>query len=425
MLRLRKLLWMLALGSVLYAITPATIPSKHLNIPVGSYKLPNTSATIGPVSMGGQAPGKTGLPRKLGKSNHEPRIKSRRERVRQVLEDFRATSGFPGGIVGVYYANGSSFAIAVGHSDRERKIPMKETDLLHGGSAGKTFFAALALQLVAERRLALDNKISKYLSGEAWFAGLPNSSTITVRMLLNHTSGLNGYGDSFMSALVESPGKEHSPLEAIKSISGAKPVNAAGAAFFYSDINYQVLAFVIEHVTGRSAYDEIRRRILRPLHLNRIVPADRPKIHGLVPGYAGAKNPFGGDKMLVNGTLTFDPRFEWGGGGFVTNPRDLARWLANFCQGQAFSPKLLPEVLRTVDAPDLGKGSSSGLGVEVEPTPLGDAYGHGGFFPGYFTQVRWYPRERIAVAIQINTSDGTMVNRSLKEVVDSLANAAR
>jgi D-alanyl-D-alanine carboxypeptidase len=295
---------------------------------------------------------------------------------------------------------------------------------MHGGSVGKTFFAALALQLVAEGRLALDDKISKYLGKEPWFAGLPNANEITVRMLMNHTSGLAPFGDTFMQDLVASPAKERSPLEAVKSISGAKPLNAAGAAFFYSDINYQVLAFVTEHVTGRPAYAEIRRRILRPLGLTLIVPADRSKIPGLIPGYAGPKNPFGGDKMIVNGGLTFNPRFEWGGGGFVTNPRDLARWIACFTEGRAFSPKLLPEVLTTVDAPDLGKGSRSGLGIEVEQTPLGEAYGHGGFFPGYFTQVRWYPKERIAVALQINTSDGSVVKRSLKDVVDDLAKAA-
>lgn len=351
-------------------------------------------------------------------------IDSRRASVRRVLADFRSASGFPGAIAGVCYADAASFGAAVGYSDREAETPIRETDLMHGGSAGKTLFAALALQLVGEGRLSLDDKISKYLGKEPWFAGLPNAGTITVRMLLNHTSGMPGYGDSFMRALVDSPTKERSPLDAVKSILGAKPVHAAGAAFSYSDINYQVLAFVVEHVTGTSAYDEIGRRILKPLGLMRIVPADRPAIPGLIPGYAGAKNPFGGDKMVVNGQLRFDPRFEWGGGGFVTNPRDLARWIADFCEGRAFSPKLLPEVLTTVDAPELGKGARSGLGVEVEQTPLGEAYGHGGYFPGYFTQVRWYPGKRIAVALQINTSDDSLVKRSLKDMLDDLARAA-
>lgn len=351
-------------------------------------------------------------------------IKTRRESVRRVLQGFRTASGFPGAIAGVYYADGASFAVAVGYSDRDAKTPMKETDLMHGGSVGKTLFAALAVQLVAEGRLSFNDKVSKYLGKEPWFDGLPNASTITVRMLLNHTSGLSGYGDSFMRALVESPGKVRSPLEAVKSISGAKPLNAAGAAFSYSDINYQLLAFVVEHITGRPAYDDIRRRILKPLGLTRIVPADRPKIPGLIPGYAGAKNPFGGDKMLVNGSLALDPRFEWGGGGFVTNPRDLARWIADFCEGRAFTSKLLPEILTTVKAEELGKGARSGIGVEVEQTPIGEAYGHGGYFPGYFTQVRWYPREGIAVALQINTSDESLLRRSLKDVLDDLAKAA-
>ena len=351
-------------------------------------------------------------------------LKSRSEAVRHVLETFRTESGFPGAIAGVYLSDGTSFAIAVGNSDRESKTPMNETDLMHAGSVGKTFFAALALQLVADGRLALDDKISKYLETEPWFAGLPNANEITVRMLLNHTSGLAPFGETFVKALVESPAKERTPLEAVKSISGAKGLNHAGAAFSYSDINYQVLAFVTEHTTGKPAYDEIRRRLLKPLGLNRIVPADRRSIPGLIAGYAGPKNPFGGDKMLVDGLLTFDPRFEWGGGGFVTNSLDLARWISYFCDGRAFSPKLMPEVLTTVDAPDLGKGSRSGLGIEIEPTPLGEAYGHGGFFPGYFSQVRWYPRERIGVALQLNTSDDSMVKRSLKEVVDELASAA-
>src|SRR4029078_9981599 len=117
-------------------------------------------------------------------------IKSRSDAVRRVLEDFRAESGFPGAIAGVYAADGTSFAVPVGYSDREAKTPMKESDLLHAGSVGKTFFAALALQLIGGGRLAFDDRISKYLGKEPWFAKLPNANDITVRMLMNHTSGL-------------------------------------------------------------------------------------------------------------------------------------------------------------------------------------------------------------------------------------------
>ena len=350
-------------------------------------------------------------------------IYKKRRAVKQLLEGLRNRNGFPGAVAGVCLEDGASFAVAVGYADRDRKTPMRPGDLLHAGSAGKTFFAALALQLVAQGRLSLDDKILRYLSSENWFAQLPNAKDITVRMLLNHTSGIPEYGESFMRDLVQEPSKPRSPLDAVKSVLGAKPVNAAGAAFSYTDVNYQLLGFVIERVTGRRAYRDIQQRILAPLGLKRIIPADRPRIAGLVPGYAGAKNPFGGDRMLVGGALVLDPRFEWGGGGFVTNAEDLACWLAAFSTGRAFDSRLLPEVLATVEATGLGQGARSGLGIEVEDSPLGKAYGHGGYFPGYFTQAYWYPAKRIAVAVQINTSDESLVKQSLKEMVNELTGA--
>jgi D-alanyl-D-alanine carboxypeptidase len=191
----------------------------------------------------------------------------------------------------------------------------------------------------------------------------------------------------------------------------------------YSDLNYSVLGLVSESVTGKRAYDEIRRRLLKPLRLGRIIPADRPAIPGLVPGYAGAGNPFGGDEIMKNGKLVLDPRFEWAGGGFVANAEDLARWIAAYCQGRAFNSKLLPEVFKGVDAPPLGAGARYGLGVVIEDTPMGKAYGHGGFFPGYVTWVRWYPERRIAVAVQLNTSDDALITRPIRDVMNDLVKA--
>src|SRR5262247_2668775 len=128
-------------------------------------------------------------------------IQSRREKVQRILREFQDKSGFPGAIAGVYFADGSSLAVAVGYADRDTKKQMRESDRLHAGSVGKTFFAALALQLVSQRRLSLDDPIAKYLGREPWFQHLPNANAITVRMLLNHTSGLPSYGNKFIQEL--------------------------------------------------------------------------------------------------------------------------------------------------------------------------------------------------------------------------------
>jgi D-alanyl-D-alanine carboxypeptidase len=101
-----------------------------------------------------------------------------------------AQGSFPGATLGVVLANGESFGLAVGFSDRDAKKPMTAADRMLAGSTGKTFAAASALQLIAEGRIELDDKIEKYLGREPWFPRLPNSNDITVRQLMNHTSGL-------------------------------------------------------------------------------------------------------------------------------------------------------------------------------------------------------------------------------------------
>jgi D-alanyl-D-alanine carboxypeptidase len=354
-------------------------------------------------------------------SSTQIKIENRRAKIQKVLQEFYDVSKFPGAVVGVAFADGSSSSAAIGYANRDAKTPMRESDLLHAGSVGKTFFAALVLQLIAEKRLELDGRIIKYLGKEAWFSRMPNGEAITVRMLLNHTSGLPPFGSEFMQELARFPSKGRSPLEGVKSILDARPLHPAGTKFSYSDVNYLLLGLAVESVTGRKAYDEIQRRLLKPLNLRRTVPADRPTIPGLVPGYAGAGNPFGGDQIMKDGRLIFDPRFEWAGGGFVSSAEDLARWFAGYCQGRGFDPKLLAEVFAGVDAPELGAGARYGLGVVIQDTPLGEAYGHGGFFPGYVTWVRYYPKRRIAVALQLNTSDDDLIKKSVRDVLNDLA----
>src|SRR5690348_9193685 len=109
------------------------------------------------------------------------------------LDEWHKAGSFPGATLGVVLANGETLSLAVGFSDRDAKTPMTPIDRMLAGSVGKTFAAATALQLVKEGKIGLDDKIEKYLGGESWFSRLPNAKTITVRQLMNHTSGLVRY----------------------------------------------------------------------------------------------------------------------------------------------------------------------------------------------------------------------------------------
>src|SRR5687767_13614130 len=116
-----------------------------------------------------------------------------RDRLQAKFEELHKGGNFPGGTAGIALPDGSVIALAVGVSDRTAATPMKPTDRLLLGSVGKTYASAVALQLVKEGKIGLDDPISKWFGKEPWFPRLPNASRVTVRHLMTHTSGLVRY----------------------------------------------------------------------------------------------------------------------------------------------------------------------------------------------------------------------------------------
>jgi D-alanyl-D-alanine carboxypeptidase len=344
------------------------------------------------------------------------------------LDEWHKAGKFPGATLGVALANGESFGLAVGYSDRDAKTPMKPNDRMLAGSVGKTFAAATALQLVKEGKIGLDDKIEKYLGKEAWFPRLPNAKDVTIRQLMNHTSGLVRYEfkDEFTKYLTEHPMKVWTPEERLAYLFDEKPPFEAGKGWDYSDTNYIVLGMIIERVTGRSFYDEANRRVIKPLKLKDTIPQEGPVMKGVVQGYAGAGNPFGGkDAMIENGKFVINPQLEWTGGGYASTSQDLARWAKMMYEGKAYDASLLPQVLDGVAAPMLGKETKYGLGVIIRKTQAGTSYGHSGFFPGYLTDMMYFPDKKFAIAIQVNTSVpqdlGKPLGRELVELATIIA----
>src|SRR6185503_6725524 len=228
------------------------------------------------------------------------------------LEEWHKAGTFPGATVGVVLANGESFGLAVGYSDVPAKTPMKPGDRMLAGSVGKTFAAATALQLVKEGKINLDDKVEKYLGSEPWFSRLPNAKDITVRQLMNHTSGLVRYEfkDKFTKDLTANPEKRWQPAELLAYLLDEKAPFAAGQGWDYSDTNYIVLGMIIEKVTRKTFYDEANRRLIKPLKLTNTIPQDGLRLAGVVQGYAGPNNPFGGkDEMIQAGKFIINPQF--------------------------------------------------------------------------------------------------------------------
>jgi D-alanyl-D-alanine carboxypeptidase len=330
-----------------------------------------------------------------------------RDELQRALDSLRVAARVPGATLGVALPDGSTIALATGMSDTAARRPMRPTDRMLQGSVGKTYVSAVALQLVHEGRLDLDAPIARWLGGEPWFARLPNARDITVRQLMNHTSGLVRweFDSAAMASLRADPMRPRTPAERLSYVLDRPAPFAAGEGWEYSDTNYIVLGLIIERITGRAYDDELRRRLLEPLGLRNTIPADRPDLPGLANGYAGPRNELGGyDASMRGGRLAVNPQFEWTGGGVASTADDLARWATLLYEGRAFDRSLLPRLLDAVPA-RLGPGARYGLGVIVRETPLGAAWGHSGFFPGYATEMMYLPATRTGLAVQVNATD--------------------
>ena len=331
-----------------------------------------------------------------------------RSSLQAALDEWRASAGIPGATLGVVLNDGTTLGLASGVSDRTKNTPMRADDLLLAGSTGKTFFAAVALQLIESGHLDLDAPISKYLGDRPWFTRLPNARAITVRMLMTHSSGLVRYemNPKFTADLRAQPDKTWTPEEEVAYLLDAEPPFEAGKGWDYSDTNYIVLGMILERVTGTKLYDEVERRFLAPLKLTRVVPSTSRRIPGLVPGYAGSRDPLGlPDEVMTNGVFAINPQFEWTGGGYATSAPDLARWGHALYTAKAISPKMRDLMVASAVPARLGPETGYGLGVIVRrTTPMGTTWGHSGFFPGYQTELVHAVDRGLTLALQINSS---------------------
>lgn len=330
------------------------------------------------------------------------------EQFQRELDRLCQLNRFPGATAAFVLPDGPPAGFATGYADRELATPMRPDSLQLAGGVGKSFVAAVALSVAQDGALNLDDPISKWLGQERWFRRLPNQNYITVRMLLNHTSGIPDHvrDERFIREVRKrfrsDPDFHFSPEQLVQFVLDKDALFAAGRGFSYSDTNYILAGMIIERATQSTYYGELIQRFLTPLRLSLTGPADRRGLPSLANGYVAGGNPFGLPRKTVSrGMLVVNPIYEWTGGGLVSNPQDLARWAQVLYEGKALKRPYLDDLLGSVSPSR--KGRRYALGVEIDSSDLGPMYGHEGSFPGYRTKMAYFPDYRIAVAMQINT----------------------
>jgi D-alanyl-D-alanine carboxypeptidase len=357
----------------------------------------------------------------------ETQVAGLRDRVKAKLDELKSGAEFPGATVAFVLPDGSSASVSTGLSNLEKNIPLKPQDRMLAGSIGKTFVAAVMLQIYQEGKVKLDDKIGRWFGKEAWFARLPNGGDITLRMLMNHSSGIPEHvlNKDFIAALKREPERVCKPEELISYILDAKPLFPAGQGFSYADTNYILVGMIFERVTGKTVYGEISRRVLNPLKLTNTLPSDRMTIPGVITGYSMPNSPFGVEgPVIVDRKFVFNPQMEWTGGGFASTAEDLARWAKALYEGKVLKKETLDQMLTGVEAREgrgSGAGNKYGLAVQIRNSDWGTSYGHGGWFPGYLSEMEYFPEHRVAIAIQFNTDHGRKLKRGARAYIAEVA----
>ncbi|SNY51569.1 serine hydrolase domain-containing protein [Paractinoplanes atraurantiacus] len=272
------------------------------------------------------------------------------------------------------------------------------------GSNTKTFLAVVVLQLAGERRLSLDDTVDHWLPGVVSGNG-NDGRRITLRQLLQHTSGLYNYTntleglDSYEGYLAHR--RDHYDLADLVALAMKhEPVFAPGTSWDYSNTNYILAGMIVEKATGRPWPAEVTNRIIRPLGLRHTsYPGDRAT---LPAPHAKAHQQWTPDGPLYDTTI-LNPTVAASAGGLITTPADLARFWQALQQGRLLAPRQMADMHRTVPAETWQDGTRYGLGIEFIPNRCGGYWAHGGDVPGSHTANAVSPNGKRVVVLSLTT----------------------
>ncbi|GAB4586804.1 serine hydrolase domain-containing protein [Nocardia sp. IFM 10818] len=288
----------------------------------------------------------------------------------------------------------------------------------------KTFVAAVVLQLVGEGRVELDAPVERYLPGVVHAPG-GDGNLITVRNLLQHTSGIPDYLNELDLESVAAL-RAGRPVEELIGIGMGKTAEfAPGEQAQYSNTNYLLAGQLIARVTGMPVGIEVTRRILIPLELHDTYWPLYPAESVLRGPHARAYHEFDGARIDIT---DIDPGWGLPDGAMVSSGADLNRFFMALLSGRVVAPAQLAEMQRTVATGDARRSEDFGLGLFRWTTSCGsDAWGHGGTMHGSFVYGGATAERSVTVAM--NQIPDILAARSrnidLDEVVDAALCAPR
>ncbi|MCX5971244.1 MAG: serine hydrolase [Coprothermobacterota bacterium] len=296
----------------------------------------------------------------------------------------------PGAIVGVWVPGKGEWVVARGKANVETGQVPAVTNKVRIGSVTKTFLATTVLLLAEESKLNLDDKLLQYEPQ------VPNAANITVRQLLNMTSGLFNYtnDDKLWAEVTAKPQKAWTPQELVDIAVSHIPDFSPGQQYEYCNTNYILLGMIIEKVTGNKVGEEIQKRIIDKLGLTNTSFADTGAMTGqYMHGYMPASTDDPGSKELKDITEG-NPSWGWAAGAMISNLDDMKTWVAALAKGTLLTPEMHQQQI-SFASPNT---SQYGLGVMNGNIVIG----HSGEILGYNSSVYFAPKSEATIIVLIN-----------------------
>ena len=318
----------------------------------------------------------------------------------------------PGALVGVFSDQGEAIRLALGVSNVDTGQPMSLDMHMYVGSVMKPFLGTVVLQLADERKLSLDNPISKYVDE------VPLGDQITLRMLGNNTSGLFNTIENkeFQKAIMKAPERVWDPTEILGYTFVKQSYYSPGEKWRYSNTNAVLLGLCIEKVTSQPLISSIKQRVWEPLGLTNSGIADE---RGLPEPHPSAYRHGYKDKVIGYGDVFYDVSnysSSWTGaaGSMYATLEDLGRAAKPLATGKLLSSTGKKELRRWVDAGHEDYQYGFAVGKK------GGGIGHPGDVPGYNAFFAYYPKRDMSVIVLTNLSNnknGTMPAEELAKLI--------
>lgn len=348
--------------------------------------------------------------------------------ITPIVEGIMQLMVVPGAVVYVRTPS-TTWQHAFGTRTIGKTDPVTVNDYFRVGSTTKTMVGTIALQLVREGKLALDDPVSKY------WPGVPNGSKISIAELMEMRSGLFSYNESESVAetMDDDPGRTWQPEELLQIGLSHRPYFAPGADFRYSNTNTILLALIIEKVAGADIGSLLWDRIYHPLGLshtsfpardNTSIPSPSP--HGYLFGtnVSALRSPIMPDSEVMAaraGTLrptdvtSLNPSWIWAAGAAISTAADLAAYVRVLVGGTDLLGRDLQQQ-RLDSAHTLDRHNPAtikyGLGLES----FGPMLGHDGAIPGFQTFMGYDPVDDVTIVVLCTMRDGPAGGRPANEI---------